>query len=189
MKKATLIIVAVLSAFFLNLTCSTAAEAARVAVIPIQVNEKKVERSGDFNSYYWDIMIEKFQYPEYELMEDDKVVAEIPEEGLQSYDRNTLVGLAEKLDAEIIVAMKLDEVYEEPIFNVFEPKVGCYMYGAFASFNRITGKYYFKKIQYRDRMEEMLTLKNDWQQQVFVSELKRYINRTLEDNNKKKSKF
>ena len=188
MKKATLFIVAVLSVFFLNLTCNTTAEAARVAVIPIQINEKKVERSGDFNSYYWDIMIEKFQYPEYELMEDDKVVAVIPEEGLQSYDRNTLVSIAEKLDAEIIVAMKLDEVYEEPIFNVYEPKVGCYMYGAFASFNRITGKYYFKKIQYRDRMEEMLTLKNDWQQQVFASELKRYINRTLEDN-KKKSKF
>ncbi len=62
------------------------------------------------------------------------------------------------------------------------------MYGEFASFNRIIGKYYYKKIQYRDRMEEMLTLKTDWQQQVFASELKRYINRTLEDK-KKKSKF
>jgi hypothetical protein len=188
MKKATLFIVAVLSAFFLNLTCNTTAEAARVAVIPIQINEKKVERSGDFNSYYWDVMIEKFQYPEYELMEDDKVVAVIPEEGLQSYDRNTMVGIAGKLDADIIVAMKLDEVSEEPIFNYYEPKVGCYMYGAFASFNRITGKYYFKKIQYRDRIEEMLILKTDWQQQVFASELKRYINRTLEAT-KKKSKF
>ena len=188
MKKATLYIVAILSLLFVNLTCYTAAEAARVAVVPIQINEKKVERESDFNSYYWDVMIEKFQYPEYELMEDDVIVAAIPEEGLKSFDRNTLVGIAEKIDAEIIVAMKLDEVYEEPIFNFYEPKIGCYMYGEFASFNRLTGKYYYKKIQYRDKIEEMLTLRNDWQQQVFASELKRYINRTIEEN-KKKSKF
>ena len=188
MKKATLFIVAVLSVFFLNLTCNNAAEAARVAVIPIQINEKKVERASDFNNYYWDIMIEKLKYPDYELMDDDKVLSVIPEEGLKSFDRNTLVDIAEKLDAEIVVAMKLDEVYEEPIFNEYEPRIGCYMYGEFASFNRIIGKYYYKKIQYRDRMEEMLTLRTDWQQQVFASELKRYIYRTLEEN-KKKSKF
>ena len=41
----------------------------------------------------------------------------------------------------------------------------------------------------KDEIEEVLTLRNDWQQQVFASELKRYINRTLEDKaNKKKAK-
>ena len=40
---------------------------------------------------------------------------------------------------------------------------------------------------YKDEIEEILTLKNDWQQRVFGSEVKRYINRTIEDQMKKKN--
>ena len=39
----------------------------------------------------------------------------------------------------------------------------------------------------KDEIEEILTLKNDWQQRVFASEVKRYINRTIEDQMKKKN--
>ena len=60
------------------------------------------------------------------------------------------------------------------------------MKGEFVGYNRITGKYYNKKINYKDKIEEVLTLRNDWQRDVFVAELKRYINRTLEDKKSKK---
>ena len=59
------------------------------------------------------------------------------------------------------------------------------MKGEFAGYNRITGKYYHKKMYYKDEIEEILTLKNDWQQNVFASNVKRYVNRVMEDNKKK----
>ena len=69
-----------------------------------------------------------------------------------------------------------------------EAMLECFMKGEFASFNRLTGKYYNKKLYYKGEIEEVLTLRTDWQQQVFASEVKRYINRTIEDK-KAKTKF
>jgi hypothetical protein len=62
------------------------------------------------------------------------------------------------------------------------------MKGEFAGYNRLTGKYYYKKMYYKEEIEEILTLKNDWQQDAFASNLKRYINRVMEDNTKPKKK-
>ena len=78
----------------------------------------------DFNGYYWDIMIEKFKYPEYELMDDEKVAAVVPDEGLTSYDQATLMNVCEKADAEIVVAMRLEEVRETPLNFRREPSFG-----------------------------------------------------------------
>ena len=191
MKKFLTFIFAAMAVLFMNIPLAGTAEAARVAVVPIQVNDELVERAADFNGYYWDIMIEKFPYPEYELMDDEKVAAVVPEEGLVSYDQATMASLCEKTDAEIVVAMRLDEIKERPMNFRREPTLEIFMKGEFAGYNRLTGKYYHKKLYFKDEIEEVLTLKNDWQQQVFASELKRYINRTIEDKNKpriKKSK-
>ena len=186
MKKKMWSLLSVLTALLINVVFVGQAEAAWVAVVPIEVNEAKVERATDFNSYYWDIMIERFPYPDYEILEDEKVLAVIPEKGLASLDKTTLVNIAGKTDAEIVVAMRLDEIEEEPVPSFNEPKLDCVMMGEFASYNRLTGKYYRNKLYYKDKIEEVLVLKNDWQQQVFASELKRYINRTLEDKKSKK---
>ena len=62
---------------FMNLPLAGTAEAARVAVAPIQTNDELVERAADFNGYYWDIMIDKFPYPEYELLDDEKVADDL----------------------------------------------------------------------------------------------------------------
>ena len=188
MKKVFAFILAVLAVVFVNGPVIGTAEAARVAVIPIQIDETKVERSADFNGYYWDIMIEKFKYPEYELMDDEKVDAVVPEQGLTSYDKATLQNIAEKLDAEVVVAMKLDNVFERPLNMRREPYLECNMRGEYAGYNRLTGKYYYKKLYYIEEIEEVLTLKNDWQQNAFASNLRRYINRTIEVKKKQSKK-
>ena len=186
MKKLFTFIFAVLAVLFMNVTYTGTAEASRVAVVPIQVNDELVERAGDFNGYYWDSVIDKFRYPEYELLDDEKVAAVIPEEGLKSYDQATMKELCEKTDSEIVVAMRLDEIKEKPVNFRREPSLEIFMKGEFASYNRLTGKYYHKKLYYRDEIEEVLTVKSDWQQMEFASELKRYINRTIEDKVKRK---
>ena len=187
MKKLFTFIFAVLAVLFVNVPFAGSAEAARVAVVPIQTNDKLVERAADFNGYYWDIMIDKFKYPEYELMDDEKVAAVVPDEGLTSFDQATLTTICEKVDAEIVVAMRLDEIKETPLNFRREPTLETFMKGEFASYNRLTGKYYHKKMYIKGEIEEVLTLRTDWQQQTFASELKRYINRTIEDKKKKKN--
>ena len=187
MKKLVAFIFVLLAVFFMNAPFAGTAEAARVAVVPIQTNDKLVERAADFNGYYWDIMIDKFKYPDYELMDDEKVAAVIPDEGLTSFDQATLTTICEKVDAEIVVAMRLDEIKETPLNFRREPTLETFMKGEFASYNRLTGKYYHKKMYIKGEIEEVLTLRTDWQQQTFASELKRYINRTIEDKAKKKN--
>lgn len=187
MKKLLVFLFSVLAVICMNLPLAGSAEAARVAVVPIQVNEAQVERAADFNGYYWDIMIDKFRYPEYELMDDEKVAAAVPDEGLASFDQAALTALCDKVDAEIVVAMRLDEIKETTLVFRREATLATFMKGEFASYNRITGKYYHKKMYIKGEIEEVLTLRTDWQQQTFASELKRYINRTIEDKTKKKN--
>lgn len=186
MKKLFAFIFAAFAVLFMQVPVMGTAEAARVAVVPIQINDQLVERAADFNGYYWDIMIEKFKYPEYELLDDEKVAAVIPETGLTSYDQATLANICEKTDSEIVVVMRLDEIKERPLLFRYEAYLETFMKGEFAGYNRLTGKYYHTKLYHKDEIEEVLTVKNDWQQQVFASELKRYINRTLADKAKKK---
>ena len=188
MKRLFALIFTVLAVLLMNVPFAGTAEAARVAVVPIQINDALVERAADFNGYYWDIMIDKFKYPEYELMDDEKVAAVIPEEGLKSFDEAALKDVCEKCDAEIVVAMRLDEVKESPVNFRREAYLAIFMKGEFAAYNRLTGKYHHEKMYYKDEIEEVLTLRTDWQQRAFASELKRYIYRTLKDTTKKKSK-
>lgn len=188
MRKKFTFIFAVLAVLFMQVTFIGAAEAARVAVVPIQTNDQLVARATDFNGYYWDIVIEKFKYPEYELMDDEKVAAVVPDEGLTSYDQATLMSICDKAGAEIVVAMRLDEIKETPLNFRREPALETFMKGEFAGYNRLTGKYYHKNMYLKGEIEQVLTLRTDWQQETFASELKRYINRTLEDKAKKKSK-
>ena len=68
MKKLMAFLCSVLAVLFMNMALQGTVEAARVAVIPIDV-DVKVERAGDFNSYYWDMLIDRFRYPDYELLE------------------------------------------------------------------------------------------------------------------------
>lgn len=186
MKRAFSVIFGLMAVIFMAIPLSGTAEAARVAALPIQINEEKVERAADFTGYYWDVIINKFTYPDYELMDDEKVENQLPVEGLASFDQATLAGLADKLGAEIVVAMKLDNVSERPMTARSEPTVSTFMQGEFALYNRLTGKYYNRKIYHKGQIEEVLTLRTDWQQDVFGAELKRCIYRAMEEKKNKK---
>ncbi len=188
MKKYFLFMASVLTVILFNGLFFGTAEATRVAIVPIQIDEQNVERVSDFTTYYWDIMIEKFKYPDYELMDDEKIAIFVPEEGLKEFSKETLIDLSTKADAEIVVAMRLDTVKESPLTSRQEPMLETFMRGEFALYNRLTDKYFFNKIYDKDEIEEVLTLRNDWQHQVFTSELKRNLNRGLDYKVIKKKK-
>ena len=183
MKKLLYFACAVLMAAAVNLSFSVTAEAARVAVLPLQFKDMNMERAGDFTTYFWDVVVNKFQYPEYELLDDEKVAEAVPEEGLQSFDKATLAAVADKTDAEIVVVMRLDNVEsKEDYLNMEEPMARLKMEGEFAGYNRLTGTYYHKNIFEKYSVEADLTLRTDYHQQTFVDLTKRYIYRTLKDN-------
>lgn len=179
MKKQIALVFAILSVFFVNTSFLGTAEAARVAVLPIQFSDTVLERSSDFTSYYWDIMVDKFQYPEYELMDDDKIAAALHDEELKSFDKASLMSVADRTNSEIVVVMRLDKLDEESDFFRTEPVKIFRMNGEYAGYNRLTGKYYNKKFHEKYEMPDELTLKNDWQQKTFVEITKSYIYRTM----------
>ena len=188
MKKVFGFIFSVLCVLLMSSPFSGTAEAARVAVVPIQIDDQQVERAADFTGYYWDIMVQSFKYPEYELLDDEKVEAVLPEEGLKSFSQDVLSDLCTKTDAEIVVAMRLDKMDQHIMNFRREQTLATFMKGEFASYNRLTGKYFHKNIYEKGEIEEVLTLRNDWKQNAFVSELKRCINRTMEDKTKHNKK-
>ena len=188
MKRFFMVVVAILAVVFMQAPFAGTAEAARVAALPIQVDEAQVKRAADFTGYYWDIIIEKFPYPEYELMDDTKVAAAVPEEGLKTFDKTTLIDICNKADADIVVAMRLDKAEDRPIMFRREPTLETFMKGEFVGYNRLTDKYYARKIYEKGEIEEVLTLRTDWQQRVFAAELDRCLYRFLEEKKTKAKK-
>ena len=181
MKKIIALLFAILSAFFVNTSFLETAEAARVAVLPLQFSNDNMERASDFTSYYWDIMVEKFQYPEYELMDDDKVAAALHDEELKAFDKASLMKVADQTNAEIVVVMRLDRLDAESNYFSSDPYVTFRMNGEYAGYNRLTGKYYNKKFHEKYDVDDELTLKNDWQQMRFAEITKSYIYRTMKE--------
>ena len=179
MKKLIALLFTVLTVFFVNNSFLGTAEAARVAVLPLQFSDDSMERASDFTSYYWDIMVEKFQYPDYELMDDDKIAAALHDEELKSFDKASLIKVADQTNAEIVVVMRLDKLEQEPDYFRSEAISTFRMNGEYAAYNRLTGKYYNKKFHEKYEVEEALTLKNDWQRMTFAEITKRFVYRTM----------
>jgi len=179
MKKITTLLAALLAVFFVNLSFLGTAEAARVAVLPLQLSDAVLERGGDFTSYYWDIMVDKFKYPDYELMDDEKISAALHDEEIKSFDKATLMSVADRTNSEIVVVMRLDRLDEESDYFRSDPVKIFRMNGEYAGYNRLTGKYYNKKFHEKYEMPDELTLKNDWQQMTFAEITKSYVYRTM----------
>ncbi len=179
MKMIKSLLAAVLAVFLVNMSIVGTAEAARVAVLPLQFGDGAMERAGDFTSYYWDIMVDKFQYPDYELMDDEKIAAALHDEELKTFDKASLINVADKTSSEIVVVMRLDKLEEESDYFRSEPVVIYRMNGEYAGYNRLTGKYYNKKFHEKYEVEDALTMKNDWQQMTFAELTRSYIHRTM----------
>lgn len=185
MKKLLSFVCALLMAMAVNMSHAVTAEAARVAVLPLQFKDLNMERAGDFTTYYWDIMVNKFQYPNYELLDDEKVAAAIPGEELQSFDKASLMDVANRTDADIVVAMRLDDMDEKEDYSSFSEVMKRFrLEGEYAGYNRLTGTFYHKKIYEHYSVEADLTVKNDYQQMTFVDITKRYVYRTLKEKKK-----
>jgi hypothetical protein len=182
MKKLLGIIFALLAFIATSgITTTPAAEAARVAVLPLQQDNliKDEEDTHDYSTYYWDEATDIFKFPAFDLMGDDEVAKALPAEGLKDYSETTLKTIADKLEADIVIAMSLDKLTSSHVFSRREETVREDMRGTFASYNRISGKYLNRKVYVSDEVEEVLLVRGDWRGELFSKIAKRYMQQAI----------
>ncbi len=182
MKKLLGLVFAVL-AFVLTtgITTVPTAEAARVAVLPLQQDNlvKDEEDTHDYNTLYWDVATDLYKFPSFDLLGDDEIQKALPAEGLKDFSEATLKTFADKTEADLVVAMRLDELTSKGLMARREQTDAINMKGDFASYNRISGKYMHKKIYEQDEVEEVLLVRGDWRGEYFTKLAKRYMERAL----------
>jgi hypothetical protein len=161
---------------------SNKAEAARVAVLPLQTDNLVVDENEDTNDYsslYWDEATDLFKFPAFELLGDDEVQKALPKEGLKDYSEATLKTMADKTESDIVIAMRLDNITSKNVFSRLERTEKTIMKGEFASYNRISGKYQHKLIDDENEVEEVLLVRGNWRAELFSKMARRYMSRAM----------
>lgn len=185
MKKILSLVLGLVAAVCFMLPVVNTAEAARVAIIPLQQTFKTPEETennsntSDYSIMYWDLIVEKFKFPAFDLVNDDTVGKALPAGYLQSYDKATLEKIATDTEADIVIAMRLDQLDSKPLAFHFEPTMRQIMKGEYASLNKVTGKYFHKKIDEQNDVEEVLTARGNWKHELFSKTTKRLFDKTL----------
>ena len=88
--------------------------------------------------------------------------------------------VASQTGADVVIAMRVDEV-KETFYNFrTESMIGMRVKGQFSSYNGVTGKYYNKNFNTYAETEDVYLTRTDWQARWMESNLNRYINRTIE---------
>ena len=182
MKKLLSLVFAVLAfVFTTGITNAPAAEAARVAVLPLQQDNlvRDEEDTRDYSLLYWDVATDLFKFPAFDLLGDDEVQKALPAAGVKDFSEATLKAFADKTEADIVIAMRLDELTSRGLMARREQTMALNMKGDFASYNRISGKYQHKKIYEENEVEEVLLVRGDWRSESFSKITKRYMERAL----------
>ena len=183
MKKLLGLLVTVFALLFTLGPNMNTAEAARVAVLPLQLDNLKQDSEDvgkhDYSSLYWDEATDLFKFPSFDLMGDDEVQKVLPAEGLKDYSQATLKDLANKLECDIVFVMKMDELTSKGQSWLREPTEILFMGGEVAYYNRISGKYKRDKIYEKNEVEEALLVRGDWRAEMFSKVTRRYMQRAM----------
>lgn len=140
-------------------------EAAKLAVVPLIMDEKVEDEKGLKPILFSDAVAKTFQYPDFDLVADTDLVRQV---ALAQQDKLfTQAGLQAVMDAtkaDIVIAMSVDKFrWDELRMNRREPVTVCDFRGKFAYLNKINGK--FKLDNWRDDAEretESISPREDW---------------------------
>jgi hypothetical protein len=164
-----------------GMATTPAAEAARVAVLPLQVDNlvKDEEDTNDYSTYYWDVATDIFKFPAFDLLGDDEVAKILPAAGLKDFSEATLKDIANKAEADVVVAMRLDKLNSSGVPGIREETTATDFRGAFASYNRISGKYLYKDIYEKENTESVLLVRSNWRANLFSKITSMYMKRAI----------
>lgn len=157
-----------------------AAEAASVVLVPLINNVKGDEIA---NQVFYNNAINAINAQQgYVLVDNDHVTALIDanKNGNNVPTETALKKIAKDAQVDVVIAMQLDELHDDPVFPSNERMVKLTMSGKAVAYNSITGKYYQHKIYSDKEIDETLTSRWDWVHEEWGYAVRREINSILQ---------
>ncbi|MDY2637840.1 MAG: hypothetical protein SOV56_07930 [Phascolarctobacterium sp.] len=155
-----------------------AAEAASIALVPLINNVK-----GDdiANQIFYKNAINAINAQQgYIIVDNDNVTAviEANKNGNQVPSEDALRRIAKDAKVDIVIAMQLDKLYDEPIASL-DRMLRLTMEGKAVAYNALTNKYYKHQIYGDKEIDEALTSRWDWVHEEWGYAVRREINSIL----------
>ena len=156
-----------------------AAEAASVALLPLINNVKGDELANQV--FYKNAIATINAQQGYTIVDNDNLTAviEANKNGNQVPSEATLKKIAKDAKVDIVIAMQLDKLHDEPIASL-DRMLKLTMDGKAVAYNTLTNKYYKHQIYGDKEIDEALTSRWDWVHEEWGYAVRREINRILQ---------
>ena len=159
---------------------SLAAEAASIALLPLINNVQGDEIANQifYKSAIGTINAQKG----YTIVDNDNVTAviEANKNGNKVPNEAQLKKIAKDAKVDIVIAVQLDELHDDPVFPSAERYVKLTMRGKAVSYNALADKYYKHQIYSDKEIDETLTSRWDWVHEEWGYAVRREMNRILQ---------
>ena len=158
---------------------AVAAEAASVVLVPLINN---VQGDEIANQIFYKNAIGAINAQQgYTIVDNDKITAiiETNKNGNKVPSEAVLKKIASESKVDIVIAVQLDELHDDPVWPSGERIVKLTMRGKAVAYNAITGKYYQHQIFSDKEIDETLTSRWDWVHEEWGYAVRREMNRIL----------
>ena len=156
-----------------------AVEAATIALVPL-INNVKVDEIA--NLIYLTGAIGAINAQQgYTIVDNDNITAiiEANMNGNKVPKEAALKKIAADGKVDIVIAVQLDELHDDPVFPSNERIIKLTMRGKAVAYNAMTGDYYKHQIYSDKEIDETLTSRWDWVHEEWGYAVRREMNRIL----------
>lgn len=155
-------------------------EAATVALVPL-INNVKGDESA--NRIYYTSAIGAINAQQgYTIVDNDNITAiiEANKNGNKVPTEAALKKIAAEGKVDIVIAVQLDELRDDPVWPSGERIVKLTMRGKAVAYNALAGQYYQHRIYSDKEIDETLTSRWDWVHEEWSYAVRGEINRILQ---------
>lgn len=156
-----------------------AAEAASIALVPLINN---VQGDEIANQVFYKNAIGAINAQQgYTLVDNDHVTAviEANKNGNNVPTEAALKKIAKDAKVDIVIAVQLDKLYDEPVVPPSERMLKLTMDGKAVAYNALTGEFYKHRIYSDKQIDETLTSRWDWVHEEWGYTVRHEMNRIL----------
>ena len=157
-----------------------AAEAASVALVPLINNVQGDEIANQI--FYKNAIGAINAQQSYTIVDNDHVTAviEANKNGNNVPTDAALKKIAKDAKVDIVIAVQLDKLYDEPVVPPSERMLKLNMDGKAVAYNALTGKFYKHRIYSDKQIDETLTSRWDWVHEEWGYAVRHEMNRILQ---------
>lgn len=156
------------------------AEAASVALVPLINN---VQGDEIANQIFYKNAIGTINAQQgYTIVDNDHVTAiiEANKNGQNVPTEDALKTIAKDAKVDVVIAVQLDKLYDEPVVPPSERMLKLTMDGKAVAYNALTGKFYKHRIYSDKQIDETLASRWDWVHEEWGYAVRHEMNRILQ---------